>query len=135
MIFNTIAELIAEHIPLRGAKVGILGMTFKENCPDTRNSKVADIIGELSEYGITPLVADPVADAAEAKRLYGVSLCNMDQIREMDAVVVAVAHDAFKALPEKEIDAFFQGSRKVLFDLKGILGAYAGKEDYHYWRL
>ena len=132
---SLVKALIAEDIPVRGAKVGILGMTFKENCPDTRNSKVADIINELSEYGITPLIADPVADAAEAKRLYGVSLCGMDEIREMDAVVVAVAHDAFKELSEDRIGAFFKGSRKVLFDLKGILGVYAGKEDYHYWRL
>ena len=76
-------------------KVAILGFTFKENCPDTRNTKIIDIVRELNEYGIDPMIADPTADAAEAKRLYGVDFVPMDAIKEMDAVVLAVAHTEF----------------------------------------
>ena len=74
------------------AKVAILGITFKENCPDTRNTKVMDVVRELEEYGIKPLLCDPVADAQEAKRLYGVDLVPFGQVQSMDAVVLAVPH-------------------------------------------
>jgi UDP-N-acetyl-D-galactosamine dehydrogenase len=70
--------LIAADIPVKSAKVAILGFTFKENCPDTRNTKVIDIVNELAEYGIVPQIADPQADAAEAQREYGLTFCNME---------------------------------------------------------
>ncbi len=139
---SLVKAMIRENIPVKDAKVGILGITFKENCPDTRNSKVADIIRELQEYGITPLVCDPQADAAEAGRLYGVELKPREALKELDALIVAVAHEQFKQLSETELAGFFKpsqgeqsGSRRVLFDLKGILGEYRVKGDYAYWRL
>ena len=115
--------LIAAGAPVRDAKVGIMGITFKENCPDTRNSKVADIISELKEYGITPLVCDPVASAADAEREYGVTLCPLDDMRELDMLIVAVAHSEFAAMGLDKMLAMIKtapNGKKPLFDIKGI---------------
>ncbi len=134
---NLVKKLIAADIPVKGAKVAILGFTFKENCPDTRNTKIIDIYKELREYGITPVIADPAADAAEAKRLYGVEFVALSEIREMDAVILAVAHEQFKALTAEDFAAMFkpQGKR-VLLDLKGLLSREAYEAaGYYYWRL
>lgn len=135
---SLVKNLIKADIPVRASKVAILGFTFKENCPDTRNTKIIDIYRELQEYGIEPIVVDPVADEAEAKRLYNVSFDTMDVVKDMDAVVVAVAHDEFKSICKNNVDAFFNksNSKKVLIDIKGILDK---KEfdtvEYLYWRL
>ena len=133
---NCVKSLIASDKPVKGARVAILGLTFKENCPDTRNSKVIDIVAELREYGIEPLIADPQADAAEAQRLYGVKLVDMDAIRGMDAVILAVAHREFSALSMEDIDKLYGTGKKVLLDLKGLFD----RKDYEstgysYWRL
>lgn len=135
---NLVKNLIKADIPVKSAKVAILGFTFKENCPDTRNTKVIDIYKELQEYGITPMVVDPAADAAEAKRLYGITFNTMDDIHDMDAVIVAVAHKQFLDIDKDRISALFSkaNAKKVLVDIKGIFDRkdYAG-EDYIYWRL
>lgn len=134
---NLVKKLIQADIPVKNAKVAILGFTFKENCPDTRNTKVIDIYKELKEYGITPVIADPAADADEAKRLYGIEFVKLSEIREMDAVILAVAHEQFKSLTVADVDALYKpNAAKVLLDLKGILN----KTDfenagYIYWRL
>ena len=101
---SLVKNLIKADVPVKTAKVAILGFTFKENCPDTRNTKVIDIYNELGEYGISPLVVDPAADAEEAKRLYGLSFGRLEDIHDMDAVIIAVAHDEFKKLGKKELD-------------------------------
>lgn len=133
---NVVKNLIAADKAVKGAKVAILGFTFKENCPDTRNTKVIDIVKELSEYGIYPIIADPVADAAETKRLYGVDFVAMDTIKNMDAVVLAVAHTEFSALTMEQIDGFFGQGKKVLLDLKGLLDKKEyERAGYSYWRL
>ncbi len=135
---SIVKKLIAADLPVKGAKVAILGFTFKENCPDTRNTKVIDIYRELGEFGITPVVVDTTADAAEAKRLYGIEFGTMDDIRDMDAVIVAVSHDAFLKLSKTDIDGFFNkdNKTKVLADIKGLFNKadFASKE-YIYWRL
>ena len=105
MLFRS--DLIKSDIPVKKAKVAILGFTFKENCPDTRNTKVIDIYKELGEYGITPLVVDPAADAGEAKRLYGIDFQTMENVKDMDAVIIAVAHEQFLGLSKEDIDAFY----------------------------
>lgn len=134
---NLVKKLIQADIPVKNAKVAILGFTFKENCPDTRNTKVIDIYNELKEYGITAVIADPAADADEAKRLYGIEFVKLSEIREMDAVILAVAHEQFKSLTVADVDALYKpNAAKVLLDLKGILN----KTDfenagYIYWRL
>ena len=135
---SLVKSLIKVSIPVRHARVAILGFTFKENCPDTRNTKVIDIYKELGEFGIVPVVVDPAADAEEAKRLYGISFQTMEDVRDMDAVVIAVAHDEFLKLGRAQIDAFYHAAhrRKVLLDIKGLLDRQDYlTEDYLYWRL
>ena len=131
---NCVKNLIAADKAVRGARVAILGFTFKENCPDTRNSKVWDIVNELKEYGIEPVIADPVADIEEAKRIYGINFSSMDEIVNMDAVILAVAHDEFKKLEKADLDMLFGAGQKVLLDVKGILNP-ADYTDYSFWRL
>ena len=116
--------------------MAILGFTFKENCPDTRNSKIIDIVNELREYGIEPMISDPTADADEAKRLYGVEFVDMSMMKNMDAVVLAVAHTEFKTLTLADIDAMYGDGKKVLVDVKGILNRKEYEDaGYSYWRL
>lgn len=135
---SMVKNLIKADIPVKRAKVAILGFTFKENCPDTRNTKVIDIYKELGEYGITPLVVDPAADAGEAKRLYGITFETMDAVKDMDAVIIAVAHKEFSGLDKETISQFYhlKHEKKVLMDLKGLLdrNEYL-TQDYIYWRL
>lgn len=134
---SLVKKLISADVPVKNARVGILGLTFKENCPDTRNTKVMDIIRELAEYEITPIVCDPVADADEARREYGITLCPLSDFKGLDAVVVAVAHDEFKKLSPAEIDGMFgEGHAKVLADVKGALNRRDYEQrGYLYWRL
>ncbi len=135
---SLVKSLIKASIPVKNARVAILGFTFKENCPDTRNTKVIDIYKELGEYGIAPLVVDPAADAEEAKRLYGVTFRTMEDVTDMDAVIIAVAHESFLELTKEQIDAFYNPAhkQKVLMDIKGLLDRKEYlTEDYLYWRL
>ena len=133
---NCVKKLIAADKPVRNAKVAILGFTFKENCPDTRNTKVIDIVNELKEYGITPVIADPEADAAEAKALYGIEFVNIKTIKNMDAVILAVAHKAFTSFTQEAIAQFYGDGRKVLLDIKGLLNRKEYENaGYLYWRL
>lgn len=133
---NVVKNLIKADKPVRNAKVAILGFTFKENCPDTRNTKVIDIVNELHEYGITPVIADPTADADEAKRLYGIQFVDVKSIHDMDAVILAVAHEEFAGLQVSTLDALFGMGNKVLLDIKGILNRKEYEEaGYLYWRL
>ena len=134
---NVVKKLIATDIPVKNARIAILGFTFKENCPDTRNTKVIDIYRELQEYGITPIVADPAADAAEAKRLYGIEFVDMDNIKDMDAVILAVSHEQFKGLTVADFDRFYANdAKKVLVDVKSMLDKTAfTNAGYVYWRL
>lgn len=105
------------------SKVVILGLTFKENCPDTRNSKVNDIIKQLNTYGIEPIVVDPWASENEAMREYGVTLTRLEDVTDVDCIIIAVAHKEFKELSLDTIKAMFRKSpdgEKVLIDVKGI---------------
>ena len=133
---NVVKKLIAADKAVRSVRVAILGFTFKENCPDTRNSKVMDIVNELREYGIEPVISDPVADADEAKRLYDIQFVKKNDIKNMDAVILAVAHEEFRNLSRKDVDALYGTGKKVLIDVKGLLN----REEYEaagysYWRL
>lgn len=133
---SCVKKLIADGKPVKDAKVGILGFTFKENCPDTRNTKIIDIVNELNEYGITPAIADPTADSAEAERLYGIEFVDISTFKDMDAVILAVAHDEFKNLEMSKIDSMFGEGKKVLLDIKGLLNRKEYEAaGYSYWRL
>ena len=135
---NVVKNLIRADVPVKTAKVAILGFTFKENCPDTRNTKVIDIVKELREYGIEPVIVDETADRDEAKRLYGVTLEDRSAVTGVDALVIAVAHTEFSDLDREGIDAFFNpaNARKVLVDVKGVLDKKQYQDEaYLYWRL
>ncbi|MDT8287157.1 MAG: nucleotide sugar dehydrogenase [Elusimicrobiales bacterium] len=132
---KTVKEMVrAGHNPC-GATVTVLGITFKEDCPDLRNSKVADIIRELQDYGLTVQVSDPLADPAEAGREYGVKLVPFDKLKPADAVVVAVAHQDYKVLPLSSVAALM-GGKPVLIDVKSAYDpAAAGAAGMAYWSL
>jgi UDP-N-acetyl-D-galactosamine dehydrogenase len=127
-----IKKLILASKLVRQSKVVILGITFKEDCPDTRNSKVEDIIIRLNEYGIEPILVDPQADA-------GVDLVNLETIKNADCVVFAVAHSEFRNMSIEQIDSLFgsyPNEEKVIIDVKSILDQdRIVKQGYSYWRL
>lgn len=136
---SVVKNLIKADVAIKNAKVAILGFTFKENCPDTRNTKIIDIYNELKEYGITATVADPVADKNEASHLYGMEFVDISDIENCDAVILAVAHEEFKTLSNVDFDKMFKvadNSKKVLADIKGLLDRKAYENaGYIYWRL
>lgn len=135
---SLVKNLIKASIPVKNARVAILGFTFKENCPDTRNSKIIDIVKELREYGIEPFITDPVAEKAEAEREYGITLSGLSDVRDMDAVILAVAHKEYKSLTMEQIGQMYalRHRVKVLSDIKGLLDRKAYEQaGYLYWRL
>ena len=135
---NVVKNLIKADVPVKTAKVAILGFTFKENCPDTRNTKVIDIVKELREYGIEPVIVDETADREEAKRLYGVELADRSAVTGVDALIIAVAHAEFTGMDREKIDSCFNpdNAKKVLVDVKGVLDRKQYQDEaYIYWRL
>lgn len=132
----SVKKLIKAGKSVSGSRVAVFGITFKENCPDVRNSKVHDIIKELKEYGIIPMVYDPVADVEDVKRIYGVDLVALDDVKEIDEAIFAVGHDEFIKLSVNEISRFFNNGEKILIDVKGIFDRNSFEEkNYTYWRL
>lgn len=139
IVENLIKNMIRADLPVKNSKVAILGFTFKENCPDTRNTRVIDIVESLGEYGITPVVSDPEADALEARQEYGIDLTPIEDIRDMDAVILAVSHNSFLQLSKTDFDRMFKTDvkeNKVIIDVKGVLSidAFVNPE-YIYWSL
>lgn len=119
-----IKEMIEAGMAPKKATVVILGITFKENCPDTRNSKVADVIRRLQEYDIDPVVTDPWADPEVAKAAYGVTLTPWEELPKADCVIVAVGHSAFRSLSMMRLKDLFKDQlpdgEKVLIDVKSL---------------
>ena len=137
---SAVREMIRAGQAPRASEVVILGLTFKENCPDTRNSKVNDIIEALNEYGIEPTVVDPWASERDALNEYGVKLTKLEQVKNADCIIVAVAHDIFREMPLNKVKELFgddpDDSRKVLIDVKGIYPiAELKKSGLRFWRL
>jgi len=136
---QTVKQLISADKSIKNARVGVLGITFKEDCPDTRNSKVYDILKELGEYGIKPIVCDPVADAPDAKKFYGVDLVPIEELYKLDCIIIAVAHNEFTKLSNEDIGKMFadnNNNNNIIIDVKGI----RNKNEllalgYRYWRL
>jgi UDP-N-acetyl-D-galactosamine dehydrogenase len=136
IVENLVKKLISNDIPVKQAKVALFGLTFKENCPDTRNTKVIDIVNELKEYGISPIIIDPVADVDEAKHEYGVEFASIEDAKDLDAVILAVNHDEFTSLSKDCIDKMYSDKhKKVIFDIKGMLNMSEFVDEYEYWRL
>ena len=136
---SLIKRLIAANIPVKGARVGIFGFTFKENCPDTRNTKVIDIVYELNEYGIYPIISDSEANSEETINEYNIELVPTSLMKNLDAIILAVAHKEFLKLQIDNISACFDASsthQRVLMDIKGILNRQEYESaGYSYWRL
>lgn len=133
---NTIKQMIAQGIDVARSRIGILGITFKENCPDTRNSKVVDIIRELQDYGVEVVVCDPQADAQEVHEEYGLTLGLVDAGHPVDALVIAVAHTEYKSMTPAELRAMTRGEKPVLIDVKCIQPRLALESvGFNVWRL
>lgn len=135
-----VKQMIMAGKAVKNSRVVILGLTFKENCPDIRNSKVADIVSCLKQYGIEVLVSDPRADAGAAMQEYGIALTELKHVSDADCVILAVAHREFKELSLPDLDAFFKpfpdNSEKVVVDVKGILNRReAIRYGFRYWNL
>lgn len=134
---NIIKQMIQAKQEFEGARIGVFGLTFKENVGDVRNTKVTDIIEELEDYGLEVLVHDPIADSEIVKKEYGITLAEAGDLRELDCVVLAVPHQIFKEKYTLDvIDTLFKNDKKVLIDIRGI---YDRKEvenkGIHYWSL
>jgi UDP-N-acetyl-D-galactosamine dehydrogenase len=144
-INNGMGKFVAEHTvkllsqlsrPINRLKVGVLGLTFKENVPDLRNSKVPDIIHELCEYGIEVLVHDPIAEAEEALAEYGIHLVEWTKMKDLDGLIVAVAHKNFSQLKLMDLlNPLRSQEQAVVIDVKGILNPDDIPAQVKYWRL
>lgn len=121
VVDDLVKNLIQADVPVKKAKVGILGFTFKENCPDTRNTRVIDIVNELREYEINPSICDPEADKQEAFEEYGITFTNLKELKNLDAIVVAVGHNQFLKLTQEDFNTMFKetpNENKVFVDIK-----------------
>ena len=146
LINNGMSKFVAEkcvkmlinlNIKVKGAKILILGLTFKEDCPDLRNSKIVDIIKELKEYGIEILVVDPMVDKKEAFKEYGIKVLDIEEIKEIVGIIGAVKHKYFLDYKEEKIKRLFKKDleKPLILDLKGIFKKEKYTRGYMYWRL
>jgi len=132
---RTVKEMIHSGHNIVGSRVTVLGLTFKEDCPDLRNSKVIDIIRELKDYGIEVQVCDPCADSDEAAHEYGLTLCPLGELKTAAAVVVAVSHEQFRSWDSGELSRLM-GDNPVLVDVKGVYDQKVMKKaGFRVWRL
>jgi UDP-N-acetyl-D-galactosamine dehydrogenase len=132
---QTVKHLIRTGVSVKGARVNVLGLTFKEDCPDLRNSRVVDIISELRDYGCQVAVHDPMADPEEARHEYGLELTPWEALAPADAVVVAVAHRGYRERPLDEFDSVLKPGG-CFIDVKGILDREAAAAmGWPLWRL
>ncbi len=134
---SAIKRLIAAGSPVNGSRIGILGLTFKENVPDLRNTRVIDLIQELRKYGAEVIVNDAEADAAEALAIYGVKLEPLSELHDLDALVLAVGHEAYGALAPRQLRSLFRDpAHGIVLDVKGFFDPEAVRaQGLDYWRL
>ena len=132
-----VKRLIAGDVKVKGARVGILGFTFKENVPDLRNTRVIDVVRELEEYGVTVITHDPQADPDEARHEYGIELSPLDELKDLEAVILAVAHNEYKSLTLENIRGRYRDQQSpLLLDVKGFFDpAAANAAGFRFWRL
>lgn len=133
---NTVKQLIKADKQIKGARVYIMGLTFKEDVPDTRNTKVVDIIHELKEYGIEVMVSDCVADKEDVYKEYGINLVEYDEVKNVDAVVLAVTHKQYREITLEMLKEKYSEGTRVLIDVKGMHSPKeAADKGYLYWSL
>lgn len=135
VVSEIIKQMLLKEITVKGGTVALLGLTFKEDCPDLRNSKVVDIIRELKTYGVNVLIHDPLANKEEAKHEYDVELTDWENISDVDSIIIATAHKEYKALPLEKLQSVMKPSG-TLFDIKGIIDREKAKQaNLSLWRL
>ena len=117
---NAVKLMLRNGIDVARSKVAVLGITFKENCPDIRNSKVVDLISELSSWGVEVLVSDPYADPEEVNHEYGLSVTALEDLGPVDALIVAVGHNEYRAFELNRLKSFVRGDKPLLVDVKGL---------------
>lgn len=125
---RTIQLMLRQGMDAPRCTVGVLGITFKENCPDIRNSKVMDMVREFQNWGMQVVVSDPVADADEVQREYGITLQNIDASQPVDVLVVAVGHSVYRALTPAQLKSFTRGTQPILADIKSLYDRHAAAE-------
>jgi UDP-N-acetyl-D-galactosamine dehydrogenase len=126
--------LVAANLPIKGARIGILGLTFKENVPDIRNSRVPDIVSELQQFGVETLVHDPLADTQETQQEYGIKLVEWQDLSHLDGIVLAVSHRAYLEMPHEQLLAGLR-SGGVLMDVKSAIDPQTVPSGVNYWSL
>ncbi|CAG0998638.1 partial UDP-N-acetyl-D-glucosamine 6-dehydrogenase, partial [Anaerolineae bacterium] len=126
--------LIAQDRPIKGARIGVLGLTFKENVPDLRNSRVPDILAELRQFGVEALVHDPRADAEEAMHEYGLRLSSFDELTKLDGLVIAVSHREYVEMPKEKLLATLVAGGAIA-DVKSMLRPSEVPSTLAYWCL
>jgi UDP-N-acetyl-D-galactosamine dehydrogenase len=128
---STIRQMIHNGVKIKGSSIAVLGFTFKENCPDARNTKVIDVINCLMTYGINVYVNDDTADRFEMEEHYGIKSTSLDQLPKVDCVILAVAHDQYKYLTTEDITALFKPNAPIIFiDIKGLLRGKVNVDTY-----
>lgn len=132
---QTIKALSRKGIPSAGARVAVLGLTFKEDVPDVRNSRVPDIIGELRQYGVEVVVHDPLVESADAEHEYGICLAAWDTVRDCEGLVIAVPHRAYREMGVAALLRILKGGEGVVMDVKGLLDPKSLPAAVSYWRL
>lgn len=134
---NTIKKMIQAKQHIAGGKVAVLGMTFKENVADIRNSKVIDIVRELKDYGLEVPVHDPVADADDVKHTFSIKLADIDHIHDVDCIIIAVPHQIFKQTYDQYLfDQWYRNEKKVFVDVKSAYDkTLLEQQNYYYWSL
>lgn len=133
---ETIKQMIKSNKRINGARIGILGITFKENCTDVRNTKVVDIINELREYSTNCIVVDYMANKEEVSEKYNIELVDFNELKDLDCLILAVAHDDYKRLDLNKIKELYSDENKVLIDIKSLINkAEAEEQGFVYWSL
>ena len=120
MVKKILQKMIVNGIEIKNSTIGVMGITFKENCPDVRNSKVADVVYELRNWGANVVVVDPWANELELKKIYDISLGEINENKKVDSLIVAVGHNEFRSKSAQELRSFCKGSNPVLADVKSI---------------
>ena len=120
MVKKILQKMIVNGIEIKNSTIGVMGITFKENCPDVRNSKIADVVYELRNWGANVVVVDPWANQLELQEIYDISLGEINANKKVDSLIVAVGHDEFRSKSPEELRSFCKGSNPVLADVKSI---------------
>jgi len=132
---QTVKSLSRRGTPAAGARVAVLGLTFKEDVPDVRNSRVPDIVAELRQYGIEVMVHDPLVASADAERQYGIHLATWESLKDFDGIVLAVPHRAYREMGNATLLRILKGNGGIVMDVKGLLDSNTLPPTISYWRL